>query len=254
MAAIGSRRSALLIATLAALSGCLQTGQPVVAERSPAPELAAVKTTRPSPQGTRAPALPREYVVKRGDTLYSIAWRYGFDHLALARANGLDRPFLINPGQRLRLASAPAKVARRAPVPRPPRPAAPPSAQSAAPVLDRWVWPLEQAPQREFGGDSPGMDFLVARGERVTVRAAGAGRVVYAGVGLGSFEHLIIVRHSDVLLSAYGFNGNASVREQQAVKAGQKLADITASGRTSQKLHFELRREGEPVDPRSVLD
>ena len=88
---------------------------------------------------------------------------------------------------------------------------------------------------------------------RFKVRAANGGEVVYAGNGLGGFERLIILRHGPHLLSAYGFDGKSMVAEKQIVKAGAVIADIRNRGRTKQSLHFELRRDGAPIDPRSVL-
>ncbi len=77
--------------------------------------------------------------------------------------------------------------------------------------------------------------------------------MVYAGNGIGGFERLIIVKHSNALLSAYSFNGVMAVVEQQSVKAGERLADIRSTGRTSQKLHFELRKDGDPINPTLMI-
>lgn len=233
------------------LGGCLEKGQPLVVERSPVFNNAAPK------QIISRPA-PRHYTVRNGDTLYSIAWRFEYDYLSLARANGVSAPYVIHPGQTLRLTTqlpksqrlvqtAPAAVSSSAAKFRPPT--------APRPETHKWVWPLNQKPDVEYGKSSKGMDFAVAGGDAnsTKVRAAGAGEVVYAGNGIGGFERLVIIKHGSDLLSAYSFNGLAMVKEQQRVKAGEWVADIKNRGRLTQTLHFELRRDGEPINPRSVL-
>jgi lipoprotein NlpD len=96
------------------------------------------------------------------------------------------------------------------------------------------------------------MDFNVSSAQ--SVKSASAGQVVYAGSGIGGFAKLVIVRHSESLLSAYSFNGEARVQESQRVIAGETLAEVTPRGRAKQVLHFEIRRDGEPVNPRSVIN
>ena len=227
------------------LGGCLEKGQPLVADRSPVFTSPAEQLNKP---------VPRHYTVRKGDTLYSIAWRFEYNYLNLARANGVSAPYVIHPGQILRLTSQlpksqrlvqPAQVAIR--------PASKPSPSAAPrPQRPKWVWPLNQKPDVEYGRSSKGMDFaLLARGAKV--RAAGAGEVVYAGNGIGGFERLVIIKHDSDLLSAYSFNGRTLVKEQQWVKAGERVADIKSRGRINKALHFELRRGGEPINPRSVL-
>ena len=85
------------------------------------------------------------------------------------------------------------------------------------------------------------------------VRAAAAGEVVYAGNGLGGYVHLVIVKHNDHFLSAYSFNSVGGVREGKQVKAGENLARVVAAARDSRILHFEIRRDGRAVDPRTVI-
>ena len=265
---------AILAASL--LAGCMQQGQPVVAERSPEFETPSrsskgkapihrqstdrkpIVHARTSPEvATRTPPpaksrrVPGTYQVRKGDTLYSIAWRFELNPKALAQLNAIAPPYTIYPGQKLLLRGKPrattAKPAAAAKQPQPPQPPEPPSRQGAR----EWVWPVASSPVQEFSRNSKGMDFDVPRGQ--PIRAVSGGQVVYAGNGIGGFEDLIILRHRDDLLSAYSFNGDATVAEQQRVKAGQKLADIKKSGRASQKLHFELRRDGTPINPRSLL-
>jgi lipoprotein NlpD len=103
------------------------------------------------------------------------------------------------------------------------------------------------------------MDFVVAPRDggqvamQVAIRAAASGEVVYAGSGIGGYERLIIVKHTPELLSAYSFNGEIRVAERDRLNAGAPLAQMRSALRKPEKLHFELRRQGVPVNPRNVL-
>lgn len=208
------------------LVGCAQTGKPPVAERSPV-------------FGTP----PDSYRVEAGDTLYSIAWRFGLDHQRLARANGIAPPFTIYPGQRLRLREA---APARSPV-REPRSPAPSRPTADGP----WQAPTGAPVARSFGDGNKGIDYRLGADHRV--RAAAAGDVVYAGSGLGGYRHLVIVRHGPEYLSAYSFDLAMAVAEGQLIKAGAVLADKVVGGRRPGTLHFEIRRHGDPVDPRLLI-
>ena len=217
-------------------AGCVSKGTPPVAEHSPVFEV------------------PAQHVVRRGETLYSIAWRYGLDHRELARRNAIVAPFRILPGQRLRLtgaavAAAPAAPAAPKVVPSSP-PANTPVTPTAASQATGWTWPVQASRSREFGGASQGIDFLLADGQ--TIGAAAAGEVVYAGVGLRGFRHFVIVKHDARYLSAYGFDGQLRVAEGQLLKVGEPLADNSSSGGV-RTLHFEVRRDGRPIDPAVVI-
>lgn len=215
-----------------------------------------------SERGALPVPISQVYQVKAGDTLYSIGWRYGLDYRDLAQTNGLQPPYTIYPGQKLRLA---APVAARTPTPKtaskPARqtaPSATPATASraapapAAPVASgAWQWPTSSPVTREFGGTSKGLDFSVAAG--TSVRAAAAGEVVYAGAGLGGFQHLVILKHDERHLSAYGLNQPIAVREGQKVNAQERIANIAAAAAAARTLHFEIRRDGKPVSPRALL-
>ena len=215
-----------------------------------------------SERGALPVPISQVYQVKAGDTLYSIGWRYGLDYRDLAQTNGLQPPYTIYPGQKLRLA---APVAARTPTPKtaskPARqtaPSATPATASraapapAAPVASgAWQWPTSSPVTREFGGTSKGLDFSVAAG--TPVRAAAAGEVVYAGAGLGGFQHLVILKHDERHLSAYGLNQPIAVREGQKVNAQERIANIAAAAAAARTLHFEIRRDGKPVSPRALL-
>ena len=206
----------------------------------------------------RTAAIPRSgiYVVKRGDTLYSIAWRFGLDMNSLASNNRIRPPYTIYPGQRLRLKGRavastrrPARSTTSTPPPGKPAPAtSAPQTPSSALV---WQWPASSLVVREFGGTSKGLDFEMTPGAPVS--AAATGEVVYAGSGLGGYERLVIVKHNDSYLSAYSLNQPFSVREGQRVNGGQRIAGIGRGSSKMRMLHFEIRRDGNPVSPRSLL-
>ena len=104
---------------------------------------------------------------------------------------------------------------------------------------------------REFGGASKGLDFEMNAGS--PVKAAAVGEVVYAGSGLGGYERLVIVKHNDSYLSAYSLNQPFFVKEGQRVNGGQRIASIGRGSSKLRTLHFEIRRDGNPVSPRSLL-
>jgi lipoprotein NlpD len=217
------------------------------------------------------------YVVQRGDTLYSIAWRYGLDFRNVAAWNGIRSPYLIHPGQRIRLRGTPqmATVARAPPPPPPARarprsdpsttPATPraspsPPSAAAAPArppgapsgTGRWQWPVRGEVIARFGqGDNKGIDIAGQFGQPIV--AADDGEVVYAGGGLRGYGELIIVKHDTRYLSAYAHNDEVFVREGDMVKGGQRIATMGRSGADRVKLHFEIRRDGQPVDPLGYL-
>ncbi len=219
-------------------AGCAQPGHVPVAERSAASATAS-----------------GSYRVRSGDTLYSIAWRFGFDHRALARANGIRPPYLIYPGQSIRLA-AESSTARGSGAGAAAPPVAEKPSRSTAHARPRaaqqsWRLPTDAPVARSYGSGNKGIDYRLAPGQRV--QAAAAGEVVYAGSGLGGFRYLVIVKHSPSFLSAYSLDGPMTVREGQRVKAGEVVADMKDGGRRNGKLHFEIRRDGEPVDPASLI-
>ncbi|TAN09076.1 MAG: LysM peptidoglycan-binding domain-containing protein [Rhodanobacteraceae bacterium] len=280
------------------------------------------------------------YTVARGDTLYSIAFAHGMDVRDLAALNGIAAPYVIHPGQVLRLspstpiAAAPAggvaaagaapvtprAVAATPPPASPPAPAPTPTptpTQPSAPVFGpvttqtltasgvapaattgmapatavasstaapaaaipvpppaaespvsipaigasrtvagiAWQWPAAGKVIGGFtsgkGGDGAGLDIAGNAGD--PVRAAAAGTVVYSGDGLIGYGELIIIKHNDTYLSAYGHNSKRLVKEGQHVGAGQEIALMGASGAPRVELHFEIRKDGKPVDPLGFL-
>ncbi|MEO1244483.1 MAG: peptidoglycan DD-metalloendopeptidase family protein [Pseudomonadota bacterium] len=196
------------------------------------------------------------HVVRKGETLYSIAFRYGMDAEDVARWNRLGDGSLIYPGQVLVLTprGAPSKPgatpsARRSPA-SPPR-SLPKIPEQPAPA---WAWPTAGKVNVEFGGKpGPGTGVLINGRQGQPVLAAAGGRVVYAGSGLIGYGQLIIVKHNDTYLSAYGYNRSLLVKEGQSIKRGQRIATMGEGPERKSRLHFEIRRNGEPVDPRGLL-
>ena len=217
-----------------------------------------------SPQGTQA-----ERVVVAGDTLYSIAWDAGHDYKDVARWNAIAPPYLLQPGQRLRLtppvavaptARTPATSAKAAPTvrskkskKRPPRPLTAPPPRPASANFGPWVWPVRGKLIHSFGAKTGrnGIDIAGTPGQ--AIYAAADGRVVYSGSGLRGYGELIILKHNDDFLSAYAHNDKIFVKEGDVIKRGQKIAAMGSSGADRTKLHFEIRRGGVPVDPTQYL-
>lgn len=187
------------------------------------------------------------HVVQPGESLYTIAWRYRLDYQDLARWNDLENPDLIYVGQRLSLRAAgatrPAQVSSGAPQPRP----LPPAPNLAPPT---WQWPAQGELVRAFGADS-GLGNGIGIGGSVgqAIRAAAAGRVVYSGSGLIGYGQLLIIKHNDTYLSAYGHNNRLIVGQGDLVERGQTIAEMGIGPERRPQLHFEIRRNGSPVDP-----
>lgn len=230
---------------------------------------------------------PEKYVVNAGDTLYSIAFRHNLDFRDVADWNGLGPSYLIRPGQVLSLRPSKAEPARpvtrtegevivrrevpveRAPtvtpqpIPNPtasappavsrptPKPSPAPTVSSSAPVAG-WQWPLQGKVLKGFDPPaSKGMDIASALG--TDVKAAAAGRVVYSGTALKGYGELIIIKHDDTYLSAYGYNRKRLVKEGDQVRAGQKIGEVGIGPEQQALLHFEIRRRGQPVNPTGLL-
>lgn len=233
-----------------------------------------------------------KYNVKKGETLYSISWRYGYDHREVAAWNNIKPPYSIYPGQQLLLiaphqqyakpsrqtattaTTRPAVSAKAEPVRTTPltRPAVVASATPVKPHISTkkpvrvekrpvsrqqksiaWRWPSEGVIVSSFS-PSKGKKGLDIRGKLgQSVIAAAPGNVVYSGSGLIGYGNLVIIKHNDTYLSAYGHNRRLLVKEGTAVKQGQKIAEMGDSGKEGVILHFEIRRDGKPVNPLSYL-
>jgi len=141
---------------------------------------------------------------------------------------------------------APASPTAATPTP----PVEPPKAGTQKEDVD-WMWPAKGKVVAPFSEASKGIDIAGKRGSPVV--AAAAGRVIYADAGLRGYGKLVIIRHNDTWLSAYAHNDKILVKEQDEVKKGQKIAEMGSTDTDQVKLHFEIRRQGKPVDPSKVL-
>jgi lipoprotein NlpD len=221
-----------------------------------------------------AKSVPEYYTVARGDTLYSIAWRYGLDFRSLATRNGLYQPYRIYAGSRLRLRSHTAADLRYgsshgrdsndrsgpANASTDPHPA---SVERRSSVLTGngghrsasgvdWHWPVRgQVTAPAADSEKFGVEILGSDG--TAIHAAAPGEVVYSGDRLIGYGKLIIIRHNDAYLSAYGNNRRLLVTEGLRVAAGQEIAEMGHSGNDRAKLYFEIRRNGKPVPPLDYL-
>ncbi|AOV95994.1 peptidase M23 [Edwardsiella hoshinae] len=236
------------------------------------------------------------YTVKRGDTLFYIAWITGNDFRDLASRNNIQAPYSLNVGQVIRINGngngGGMLAANNNIVPRQPSSAqiqsvnidsksasaysdssgkqnvgkmlptagaassataVSASSSSSAPV-GTWRWPTDGKIIENFSsaeGGNKGIDIAGSRGQPVLATANG--RVVYAGNALRGYGNLIIIKHNDDYLSAYAHNDTMLVREQQEVKAGQKIATMGSTGASSVRLHFEIRYKGKSVNPLQYL-
>ena len=253
---------------------------------------AAPDTGKPLP-GAENAGRPGYYTVKPGDTLIRVGLESGQNWKDLVKWNSLDNPNIIEVGQVLRVvapgtdpglastrpvtaarvetrpldpkaASAPASgasgvasapaVASVAPAPAPATATATAPAPAAREGDDdvNWSWPAAGAVIAPF--DEGKVKGLVLGGRAGDpVLAAADGRVVYAGSGLRGYGNLIILKHNNTYLTAYAHNQALLVREDQAVKRGQKIAEMGATDADSVRLHFEIRKQGKPIDPARLL-
>ncbi len=219
---------------------------------------------------------PAEHIVARGETLSAIAFRYGLDPAELARLNNIGNPDRILVGQRLVLgpdggsgwtpgegrapAAAPRKSAGSTALAR--RVAGPSTAPARASEADNaalaragsWHWPARGVVSKGFDAEVPGRKGIqIDAGLGQPVSAALGGEVVYQGSGLPGYGRLIIVKHSESLLSAYGYLGRILVGEGDRVSAGQAIGEVGTSPENRPGLHFEIRQNGRAVDPLRFL-
>ncbi len=235
------RRFCLLIALILLVSCGHRTGLAPVEELKWHPENMNQKTHR----------------VLRGETLYAISFRYDQDYRQIAVINHLAYPYSLRVGQVLRL-----KNQARSTLYHPSTRRALPSKRFSrsvnsyhAPLRQSyssslpWMWPVKGRIASRFipQQGKKGIDIAGKKGE--SIRAAASGVVAYAGAGLTGYGNLIIIKHNDQFLTAYGNNLSNKVREGQVVKAGQIIADMGIIDRRFWGLHFEIRRAGQPVNP-----
>lgn len=250
-------RLAVLCVSLVLMAACANRVPAPIAQKSPPPRNQATVHRQGTEQLPPSAKIPAQYVVRSGDTLHSIAWRYRLDYRQLARWNSLSNPNLIFARQKLRL-SAPVKTrttAKSSPTRVPQRETAnvksQAKTQSRSAAL-RWTWPATGSVQPATSAlGTKGIEILGKRGQ--PVKAAAAGRVVYSGSGLRGYGRLIIVKHNEEFLSAYAHNERLLVAEGATVKSGESIAEMGDSEAKAVMLHFEIRRDGKAVEPLKLL-
>ena len=243
------RSGALLLCALVLLAGCAnQSGN-----RAPVTDLNSGST-----------AVARTYVIKPGDTLNKIARANGIDEATLLRLNKLVNPNRLIVGQTLRLsegtepaAAAPRPTTMSKPETRPLDAAASSSqvSETTTPAADAglisWGWPANGKVIQGFTQTTKGIDIAGNAGD--AIEAAANGKVMYAGNGVRGLGNLIIVNHDNGFITAYAHNRTLLVKAGQEVKKGAKIAEMGQTDAASVRLHFEVRRQGTPVDPLQYL-
>ena len=199
--------------------------------------------------------------VKAGETLYSIAFQYGRDPRDVAQWNRIRRPYTIFPKQRLRIIpirgdKTKVKQNNNVASQRTTRNIKRSSKQAnyVSSAKLKWQWPTKGKVIRTFSIRDPGrrgIDIAGRKGQRVN--AAAAGHVVYRGNGLRGYGNLIIIKHNETYFSAYAHTENVVVKEKEKVKLGQHIADMGNTSSEKTKLHFEIRRNGKPINPMRSL-
>lgn len=243
-------RRLLLCVVAVATAGCAELYR--WPDRMAAPGPARAARSEPAPEG--------HYVVKAGDTLFSIAFRNQLDVNELAVWNDIGPDYLIRAGQVIRL-TPPLVVAGESgssivtrpmqPVEDTPAAAAPAPPSRPAAVSGSRAWPAAGPVLKGFGEGGKGIDIGGDVG--APVHAAADGKVVYSGSALKGYGELIIVKHDDTWLTAYGYNSRRLVSEGARVSAGQPIAEMGLGPEQRAALHFEVRRRGKPVDPAGFL-
>jgi len=235
----------------------------------------------PAMAGSENAGKPGYYSVRPGDTLTKIALDHGQAWRDIAKWNGLDNPNVIEVDQVLRVAppvmeaaanrqakpvmaqnqvptssassNTPASTASSTPASNTPN--LTPSASPPVNVSDdgmAFAWPHPGPVLAGFDeAKNKGLDFAGKAGDPVL--AAGDGKVVYAGSGLRGYGNLVILKHNNTYLTAYAHNQTLLVKEDQSVTKGQRIADMGSSDSDRVKLHFEIRKQGKPVDPAKLL-
>lgn len=200
--------------------------------------------------------------VRKGDSLYLISKRTGVSIDRLAQLNQLKKPYVIHPGQTIFLkplntasSSAPVQTNKHSSTSsRTSRKKSPELESINWPKTVRWKRPANGKVVKRFNSsrnDAKGIDIKGKSGD--TIVASASGTVVYSGNGLISYGNLIIIKHNKTYLSAYAYNRRLLVKEGDVVKAGQKIAEMGRKDKLSPRLHFEIRKNGKPVDPQKYL-
>ncbi|MCE2571419.1 peptidoglycan DD-metalloendopeptidase family protein [Motilimonas eburnea] len=258
------------------------------ANHTPAP----VKTVGKYQKQTYGQLSQSVYQVKKGDTLFAIAWRAGRDYKDIAAYNRIKPPYTIFVGQKLKIPPAKynasgtgstsvknqveskkqakqvkntadhknSKIQQKK-LEQPKRKEYAEKNNNknattdvAANKITQWRWPTDGKIVARFSTAELGNKGIDIAGKRnQPVKASADGKVVYAGSALRGYGKLIIIKHNDDYLSAYAHNDKLLVKEQQTVKVGQLIAEMGSTGTTDVRLHFEIRYRGKSVDPLRFL-
>ncbi|MEG0921767.1 MAG: peptidoglycan DD-metalloendopeptidase family protein [Comamonas sp.] len=263
------------LAAAAVLAGCGGTSLNKAPVEDRGSSAGRTQTSAPAPSkvdpatlpGAENAGKPGYYTVKPGETLMRISSDHGQHWKDIARWSNLDNPNVIEVGQVLRVvppvssavAASPAPVsvapavsggvaASAAPSPAPTPAEAPAASDSGI----AFIWPASGAVVAGYDdARNKGVDIGGKAGDPVV--AAADGRVIYAGAGLRGYGNLILVKHNNTYLTAYAHNQTLLVKDDQVVRKGQKIAEMGSSDADRVKLHFEVRRQGKPVDPSRYL-
>ena len=282
VAAAASAATATAVAAAAATSAAALPAASAPVEARPAAVASPADAAKPLP-GAENAGKPGYYTIKPGDTIIRIGLETGQNWKDLVKWNNLDNPNIVEVGQVLRVVPPGAEASAAArPVAAPrvetrpldakpatgPASATPatPGGVAVAPVAAQpavaaareadddvnWLWPAAGAVVAPFEeGKTKGLMFAGKAGDPVL--AAAEGKVVYAGSGLRGYGNLVILKHNNTYLTAYAHNQALLVKEDQSVKRGQKIAEMGSTDASRVQLHFEIRRQGKPIDPAKLL-
>ena len=265
------RNPALLIILIMelAVSACSSNARAPVDNRHKNPPAKQTASVSQAGQEKSNKATDGDYhVVLKGDTLYSIAWRYGLDYKDVASWNQISGKYVIYPGQFIRLkpdkkstsALTPGPIVSKKSKQETSVKKSSSTRSDTSPVLKKpgksistsqrvaWQWPTRgKIVKLNTPTSKKGVDIQGSIGQKIA--AAAAGDVVYSGSGLLGYGKLIIIKHNENYLSAYAHNEKLYAKEGDRVKAGQQIATMGIAGGNRPLLHFEIRKDGSPVDP-----
>lgn len=241
--------------------------------------------------------VPAYYIVRKGDTLFSIAWSYGFDYKTIAKNNKISAPYRIYAGQKLALKAVTKKKAQYKVKKSPSitktaakkqltkkasnkqsakkqvrkkstykNASAIKQKTGATKIIDsrmtkrpksagrlKWSWPVRGKVIQKYSPSKGKKGIDISATPNANIKSSEAGKVVYSGQGLVGYGRMIIIKHNETFLSAYAHNQSLLVTEGQYVKKGQTIARLGRSGTDKFKLHFEIRKNGKPVNPLTYL-
>lgn len=227
------------------LTACMDSDQVVYAPVSD------ISTIEPIPQNGMHRVLPDE-------SIYSIAWRYGLDYRYLAKRNHLKPPYHLTSGEMIYLRDqsamtvSPQKIATPKTQPsKTKREVFAPAEREPTATVKNWRWPARGQIIGTFSNMNKGIN--IAGKLNQPIYATAAGKIVYSGEGLRRYGKLIIIKHNSTFLSAYAHNNTIFVKEGDWVNAGQTIAEMGKTGTQTVMLHFEIRRNGKPVNPLMYL-